>query len=285
MVHRPLEPTLFPYTTLFRSVDDNCPDCDYDVIVIGGGAAGAAAARDCVKNGYNTLLLEAGNRLGGRTYTADFHGTPIELGGTWVYNNQPFVWSEIERYGLAIEETPGAVPDVMYLRMANGEYLTLTESQLIEAVSGWEQFAGSAREVIPRPYDLMYNREAVLDADDISALEQLQSLELTPLQHAFNQGFIELIANNTASAMSFAEVLRFYALGGANFLTFMDATARFKLRDGTASLINHMIEDGAPEVRLMTPVTSVSDEGDKVLVTTSAGQELSCESGNAQPAY
>lgn len=40
------------------------PGCDYDVIVLGGGFAGAAAARDSSENGYRTLLLEGRSRLG-----------------------------------------------------------------------------------------------------------------------------------------------------------------------------------------------------------------------------
>ena len=47
------------------------PGCEYDVVVVGGGYAGTAAARDCMENGYRTLLLEARNRLGGRTFTAE----------------------------------------------------------------------------------------------------------------------------------------------------------------------------------------------------------------------
>jgi pseudooxynicotine dehydrogenase len=44
---------------------------DYDVIVLGGGFAGVTAARDSCKNGYKTLVLEARDRLGGRTYTSE----------------------------------------------------------------------------------------------------------------------------------------------------------------------------------------------------------------------
>ena len=52
---------------------------DYDVIVVGGGFSGVAAARDCSKNGLKTLLLEARNRLGGRAMRQDLSGA----GATW----------------------------------------------------------------------------------------------------------------------------------------------------------------------------------------------------------
>src|ERR1700752_2693015 len=45
---------------------------DYDVIVLGGGFAGITAARDSSKNGYKTVVLEARDRLGGRTWTSEF---------------------------------------------------------------------------------------------------------------------------------------------------------------------------------------------------------------------
>jgi len=40
----------------------------YDVIVVGGGFAGVTAARECALQGRRTLLLEARDRLGGRTH-------------------------------------------------------------------------------------------------------------------------------------------------------------------------------------------------------------------------
>ena len=51
-----------------------------------------------------TGLLEARDRLGGRTWSTDFGGLPIELGGAWVHWQQPHVWAELTRYGIAIEE-------------------------------------------------------------------------------------------------------------------------------------------------------------------------------------
>ncbi|QIJ77760.1 NAD(P)-binding protein [Methylorubrum aminovorans] len=41
----------------------------FDVIIIGGGAAGIGATRRIAAHGASALLLEASSRLGGRAYT------------------------------------------------------------------------------------------------------------------------------------------------------------------------------------------------------------------------
>lgn len=60
----------------------------YDVIVIGGGAAGLKATETLHKNGVtNILLLEAQNKLGGRIETIwlnDDPKLPIELGNLMI---------------------------------------------------------------------------------------------------------------------------------------------------------------------------------------------------------
>lgn len=252
------------------------PGCDYDVIVIGGGFAGVTAARDSHKNGLKTLLLEARNRLGGRTFSTDFEGLPVELGGTWIHNTQPFVWAESQRYALEVIETPGAVPDVMTVVMPGGARLNLTLEQLTECAMGWEAYCARGREILPRPYDLLHNREAALQAEKVGAMDHLKSLGLTPLQDVFVEAMISLIVSSDAAQMSYLEVLRFHLLGGGYFPTFMDATTRFQLKDGTVSLLNSIVEDGGAEVRLATPVKSIHDLGDKVVVTSSRGEKLTC---------
>jgi len=57
-----------------------------DVIIIGAGASGLAAARGLIRAGNRVLVLEARERIGGRVYThpADLQA-PIELGAEFVH--------------------------------------------------------------------------------------------------------------------------------------------------------------------------------------------------------
>jgi monoamine oxidase len=57
-----------------------------DVIVIGGGLAGLAAAERLVEAGASVTLLEARGRLGGRVYTEHPAGpdSPVDLGAEWL---------------------------------------------------------------------------------------------------------------------------------------------------------------------------------------------------------
>ena len=56
-----------------------------DVVVVGAGLAGLAAARTLAGAGVDVVVLEARNRVGGRTYTKPARsGTPLDLGAQWI---------------------------------------------------------------------------------------------------------------------------------------------------------------------------------------------------------
>jgi monoamine oxidase len=60
-----------------------------DVAIIGGGLAGLSAARTLTAHGRDVLVLEATDRVGGRTYTIQSaHGIPIDMGGQWIGPSQ-----------------------------------------------------------------------------------------------------------------------------------------------------------------------------------------------------
>src|SRR5699024_2522270 len=58
--------------------------------------------------GHQVLVLEARDRLGGRTWTDRRFGMNLEMGGTFVHWYQPHVWTEITRYGLEVIPVPKA---------------------------------------------------------------------------------------------------------------------------------------------------------------------------------
>ncbi|MGE5611634.1 MAG: flavin monoamine oxidase family protein [Bacillota bacterium] len=82
---------------------------DADVIVIGAGVAGLAAARSLSAAGLRVLVLEGRDRLGGRVYTHrdPALAVPIELGAEFVHGWPAETWEMIRSAGLAVCDVCG----------------------------------------------------------------------------------------------------------------------------------------------------------------------------------
>jgi len=73
-----------------------------DVIVIGAGAAGIAAARRLRAAGRDVTVLEARDRVGGRVFTAlDLAPFPVELGAEYIHGEHVVTWRWLRELGLA----------------------------------------------------------------------------------------------------------------------------------------------------------------------------------------
>jgi monoamine oxidase len=81
---------------------------DIEVVIIGGGAAGIAAARRIVDAQLDCLLLEARSRLGGRAWTSTEHSAfPIDLGCGWLHSADRNPWrGAAEAQRRSIDKTP-----------------------------------------------------------------------------------------------------------------------------------------------------------------------------------
>jgi hypothetical protein len=80
-----------------------------EVLIIGAGAAGLAAAGALTKAGVNVIVLEARNRLGGRIYTHpdSTPEVPIELGAEFVHGRPPEIFDLVQRSRLQVREVEG----------------------------------------------------------------------------------------------------------------------------------------------------------------------------------
>jgi monoamine oxidase len=80
-----------------------------DVVIVGAGAAGIAAARRLATSGLSTVVLEATGRIGGRAWTCDVAGLHLDLGCGWLHSADRNPWTRIaEAAGFAIDRRPPA---------------------------------------------------------------------------------------------------------------------------------------------------------------------------------
>jgi len=74
---------LIIFVTPVFSADENVEKPE--VIIIGAGMSGLAAAQELHKAGVDVLILEARDRVGGRIHTVQPWGAPTDLGASWVH--------------------------------------------------------------------------------------------------------------------------------------------------------------------------------------------------------
>ena len=86
------------------------PDLEkHDVVIIGAGAAGLAAAKTLSSAGLDVCVLEARDRIGGRIHTHHDPAidVPIELGAEFVHGRPPETLNLVRQSGLSTEPVQG----------------------------------------------------------------------------------------------------------------------------------------------------------------------------------
>src|SRR6201996_3474548 len=93
----------------------------WDVVIIGAGVSGVAAASELRKPGLPVLILEAKDHIGGRTWTRHEPdlSAPVELGAEFIHGSVPETFELLREVGQAALNT-------------SGEHWTLRDGQLVQ---------------------------------------------------------------------------------------------------------------------------------------------------------
>ena len=243
-----------------------------DVVVIGGGLAGCVCARDLTHRGYNVTLLEAQGRLGGRTFTSEFAGKIYEVGALMLSWKEPFMWTEVMRYGLEIEPIVGALaPEVCYW-ITDGKAMSAPAEEFYEIyVPPIFKFFEDVGTVFPYPYAPLTNREAVEKLDRLSVMDRVKTLP-TQQERDFADNWASAPLGRAGTDVGLAASLALTSAFGGVQASLEGAS--YRLKKGTSHLVEKIVEDGGFEYRLHSPVSSIEQSGTGVTVTIESGETL-----------
>lgn len=251
------------------------------VVVVGAGLAGLSAARRLVAGGRETAVLEARDRVGGRTCSVLADGVMIEHGGQWVGPTQTRVLELISELGLDTFTT-----------YTGGDNLQL-------AGNGVERFTGAiptgdpaeAADVMEAMVDLTL---AALEVDPAAPWDHPRAAELDSMTLESwitarecgdgAKGWLRTVSRVLFPAepgeISLLHALFYVASAGSleRMLATVNGAQETRLVAGAQALSEGLARligsdsSGQPRVRLNSPVHRIDHTADGVLVHHENGQ-------------
>jgi monoamine oxidase len=252
---------------------------DTEVLVVGAGLSGLAAARALQASGVEVTVLEARSRVGGRTEggaTAD--GTPVELGGQWIGPTQTRMYALVDELGLETFPTFNTGEHVIQLggsrnRMAShrGAVPKLNPFVLADLFQGMTRFKRLADRV---PLDRPWAAPGARALDNQTFETWIVRTLRTRTARDYFRVATEAVFSAESGNLSALHAL-FYAHSGTDLegLLSTDGGAQQDRIVGGSVLVSEAMAAGLGDrVHLDCPVRRIEQHGHRVSVTTRSGE-------------
>ncbi len=249
----------------------------HDAIVVGAGVAGLTAADRLVAAGRDVIVLEARERVGGRTLTVDVPGVPglrVDSGGQWVGPAQHALLAELKRFGLTTIDQGGGGEDLVSfdgrLRRYTGSTPKLGPMTVIDVGVALQRFEKLTSSVdLGRPW-------ATPNAEQLDG----QTFESWILRHCrtrrgreFFRICCEAVFATEAANLSLLHALFYSRSGGGleHLISTEGGAQHARVDGGMQQLSEHLAAGLGDRVRLDEPVRALAVESSGVHVTTDRG--------------
>jgi monoamine oxidase len=244
---------------------------DVDYCVIGAGFAGLTAALRLKQAGQSVALLEARDRVGGRTWTQVLDdGTWIDRGGAWVGPGQDRIKALATEYGVGTYKQYLDGENMMVVDGKQHRYsgfIPWTMSPLASANMGTVMLELTQMcKSIPR--EEPWTAKNAKKWDQISLAKWLESNTLSKPAHDLLDTAIAGCYTSAASEVSMLFVLTQFASGGGPgfVLSVKDGSQDSRVVGGMGAIHRPMVAELGDSLHLSQPVRRVEQDEDGVTV-------------------
>lgn len=244
-------------------------------MVVGAGFAGLAAARDLTQQGHDVLVFEGRDRVGGRSFTGNVAGLPVDMGGSFVGPTQDAVLGLVAELGLPTIPTFHEGKNVIHWRGAARAYSgTIPRLSLLGLLDigrlQW-QFGRLSRTVpVSRPWEAKRARQL----DSVSLGQWLRMVHATESSRDLMAIMSRVTWGCEPDDVSMLHATRYVrAAGGLNrLLDTENGAQQDRFPGGTQQVAEFAAAELGSRVVLDAPVRRIERHGSGVTVTSDQGQ-------------
>ncbi|QBJ98020.1 FAD-dependent oxidoreductase [Rhodococcus sp. ABRD24] len=246
---------------------------DVDYCVVGAGFAGLSAALRLKQSGRSVALLEARDRLGGRTFTETRDdGVWIDRGGAWVGPGQDRIYALMDEFGIPTYQqyTDGdamMVVDGKQYRYRGTIPMTMSTWAVANLGAVFLELGELCKTI---PLDAPWEAKRAAEWDRISLAKWLDDNVVSRPARELLEMAIAGCYTSAASEVSFLFVLYQMASGGGpGFVLGVEGAAQdARPVGGMGAIYRAMAAELGRSIHLSQPVRSIEQDDDGVTLRT-----------------
>ncbi|KAK1797566.1 hypothetical protein P4O66_000856 [Electrophorus voltai] len=256
-----------------RSHGDTMEANAYDVIVIGGGISGLSAAKLLMESGLNPVVLEARDRVGGRTYTVQNKQTKwVDLGGAYIGPTQNRILRLAKQYGVQTYKVNEQESLVHHVKGKSYPYKgsfppVWNPLALLDYNNLWRTMDKMGMEI---PKEAPWRAPHAEEWDKMTMQELFKKVCWTSVARRFATLFVNVNVTSEPHEVSALWFLWYVKQCGGTMRIFSTTNGgqERKFVGGSSQISECMARELGDRVKLDSAVYSIDQTGDMVLVKT-----------------